>query len=125
MQTQRRFSVVALIVGTAAAACGGSSAAAPGPPPETFGGSPTALSVDVTMPPDVYLPSHIDIMQGGTVNFIFPSRPHNVIFDRKPGVPPDIDVRSDSTISRTFNAAGTFTFFCTLHFNMMGVVVVH
>jgi plastocyanin len=126
VQTRRRTSIVALILGAAAAAaCGGSSAAAPGPPPVTFGGSPTALSVDVTMPNNLYLPSHIDIQQGGTVHFIFPAFPHNVIWDRQTGMPADIDVTTDSTISRTFTTAGTFTYFCTLHVNMLGVVVVH
>jgi plastocyanin len=116
---------LSLVAVATAAACGGGGASATGPPPETFGGSPTALSVDVTMPNNLYLPSHIDIQQGGAVRFFFPALPHNVVFDRKAGAPADIDVTTDTTISRTFSTAGNFTYFCTIHFNMMGVVVVH
>ena len=117
--------IVVLIFAAGGVACGGASAAAPTPAPETFGGSPTAQLVEVTMPDNLFLPSHVDLQKGGTVRFVFPPLPHNVIFSRTPGEPADIDVRTDTVISRTFSAAGTFPYFCTLHLGMQGVVVVH
>ncbi len=106
-------------------ACGGSQ---PTPPPavvDTFGGSPTALSVDVTMPSVVFTPNNIDIAQGGEVRFIFASLSHDVRFNGAANAPADILTSSNVTVSRTFPVQGTYAFLCTIHSNMNGRVVVH
>lgn len=105
-----------------AAGCSGSEPTAPA---DTFGGSATALSVDVTMPGTAFIPNHIDIARGGVVRFVFAALAHDVRFGGNTSAPDDILVTSNTTVTRTFANAGTFTFLCTLHANMSGTVVVH
>jgi plastocyanin len=114
--------LLALATVVLAAGCSDST---PTAPVDTFGGSATSLSVDVTMPSTAYIPNHIDIAQGGVVRFIFAGLPHDVRFGGNPSAPQDILVTSNTTVSRTFANTGTFTFLCTLHANMTGTVVVH
>jgi plastocyanin len=114
--------LIALAAALLAAGCSGSSPTAPA---DTFGGSATALSVDVTMPGTAFNPNHIDIAKGGVVRFIFAALEHDVRFGGNASAPSDILVTSNATVTRTFANAGTFTFLCTLHANMSGVVVVH
>ncbi len=108
-----------------AAGCSGSSSPTSSTNTDAFGGSATATSVNVTMPDVVYNPNHIDIGRNGVVNFVFASTAHDVRFGGNAQAPSDILVSSNTTVSRTFTNAGTFTFLCTLHANMSGVVVVH
>lgn len=98
---------------------------APTEPTETFGGSPTALSVDVTMPGEVFRPNNIDIAEGGVVRFVFSALTHDVRFNAAASAPADILAASNATVTRTFSTAGSFPFLCTLHDNMTGIVVVH
>jgi len=92
---------------------------------ETFGGSATAQSVDVTMPAEKYTPNHIDIAKGGVVRFIFTALAHDVRFGGNAAAPADILATANATVSRTFANTGSFAFLCTLHANMTGTVVVH
>jgi plastocyanin len=118
--------IVALFAVMLAAGCSGSDSSPTGTTStDTFGGSATATTVDVTMPSLVYNPNHIDIARNGVVNFVFASIAHDVRFGGNAQAPNDILVTSNTTVSRTFANAGTFTFLCTLHANMSGVVVVH
>jgi plastocyanin len=88
------------------------------------GGFP--LTADVFMPGNIYSPFVTDIARTGTVRFVFPPDPHNVIFRHDtPGPPADIDILSNTNVSRTFNTAGTFTYDCTVHPGMTGLIVVH
>jgi plastocyanin len=125
MKISYRSIISTLILPLAAISCSSGSDAPTQAVPVTFGGSATALSVDVNMPALVYDPSHIDIALGGTLQFIFSDVQHNVIFATTTGAPANIDVTNNATVARQFNTAGTFTFTCTLHFNMNGTVVVH
>lgn len=85
----------------------------------------TANLAVVTMPPgDVFTPFQVIVPLGGTVRWEFPQRPHNVIFDKKAGVPADIQSAANTAVSRTFSALGTFPYDCTLHPGMSGEVVV-
>ncbi|HJU73432.1 MAG TPA: Ig-like domain-containing protein [Gemmatimonadaceae bacterium] len=85
----------------------------------------TANLAVVTMPPgDVFTPFQVTIPVAGTVRWEFPQRAHNVIFEKKAGVPADIQQVANTTVSRTFNTAGTFPYDCTLHPGMSGEVVV-
>ncbi len=94
-------------------------------PADTFGGSPTALLVDVNMPGLVYIPNNIDVAQGGVLRFVFTAVPHDVRFNGAANAPQDILATSNVVVTRTFPAKGTFAFLCTLHANMTGKVVVH
>ncbi len=85
----------------------------------------TANLAVVTMPPgDIFTPFQVTVPVGGTVRWEFPQRAHNVIFDKKAGVPADIQVTANAAVSRTFAALGTFPYDCTLHPGMAGEVVV-
>ena len=83
-----------------------------------------SASATVSMPAETFTPFTTAIIVGGMVHLDFPALPHNVIFDRVTGAPADILATSNRTVSRTFPAAGTFPYNCTLHPGMSGVVVV-
>lgn len=87
-------------------------------PPFTL---PTSAVVD--MPGDFFTPPVVYLAVNGTVTWRFPARPHNVVFTT-PGAPADIPLVSNVTLSRTFPAAGTFRYDCTIHPGMSGIVVV-
>ena len=98
---------------------------APAAEADTFGGSETAISLDVSMPGNRYMPNRIDVAQGAVVRFIFPSELHDVRFNGNPSAPADILAIAGTTVSRTFALKGTILFLCTLHANMTGTIVVH
>ncbi len=69
-----------------------------------------------------FTPATVDIAQGGTVTWTG-LLGHNVTFT-SPGSPANIS--GTSSESRTFNTAGTFNYFCSIHGSgMSGSVVVH
>ncbi len=70
-------------------------------------------------------PTPVDIALNGSVNFIFQSVTHNVTFNSGAGVPADVGNTANATVSRTFTAAGTFNYRCTIHPGMSGSVIVH
>jgi plastocyanin len=114
---------VLLILLAAALGCG-SEATTPAVT-DTFGGSPTALLVDVNMPGLVYSPNNIDIAQGGVLRFVFTELVHDVRFNGALNAPEDILGTSNMVVTRTFPVKGTFAFLCTFHSNMTAKVVVH
>jgi hypothetical protein len=109
--------LAALVVG-----CGGSGGGygtGPTPPP------PPANTVDAT-PAEAFTPASITVTAGTTVSFAFGSLGHNVFFDAVAGAPADIaGTNANTTITRVFNTAGTFTYTCHIHPNMHGTVVVN
>jgi plastocyanin len=54
----------------------------------------------------------------------FGTVPHDVTFGAATAAPPAIGLVSNTSVSRTFNAAGTFQYDCTVHAGMSGYVVV-
>lgn len=88
----------------------------------TVGAAP--LSAIVDMPGNSFTPFTSTIRVTGSVSFRFPATAHNVIFRPRAGAPQDILPESNTTITRTFNALGTFMYDCTLHSGMSGEVVV-
>jgi plastocyanin len=104
----------ALLAATLIAACSGDGN---GP-----SGTPMNATVQAT-PAQVFDPSDVRIQQNGTVNFQFGSLGHNVDFATTTGAPSDIPgTNINTTISRTFNTAGAFTYQCTIHPGMSGIV---
>ncbi len=86
------------------------------------------LAADVSMPGLTFSPFETLLKQGGTVRFIFPTLPHNVIWDARlagqAAAPTDINTTNNVVITRTFPNAGVFLYKCTLHPGMDGTIIV-
>ncbi len=111
--------VTALVVGTAdiTATISGKSATAR----ITVTSAPTTVTVN--MPGQTFAPFRALVKRGGTVNYVFPSLAHNVIFERVPGAPADIPGQvTNQTISRRFDTVRLYQYTCTLHPGMDGEV---
>jgi plastocyanin len=65
---------------------------------------------------------------GGTssITWTFQSVAHTVTWDNQPAGAnvAEIPATSNATVSRNFTIAGTYTYHCTIHSNMSGVIVV-
>lgn len=128
----------ALLVGLAfvcAAACSKSGTTAPATPGPGGNNNPgPSVPANNDPPPpntvnattgDTFDPSSLTVSVGTTVSFAFASTGHNVTFDAVAGRPADITgTNSNVTITRTFNAAGTFGYHCTIHAGMTGSITV-
>jgi plastocyanin len=86
---------------------------------------PSGIGAVVTMPGFSFVPYQVTIRAGQQVYFEFPQTPHNVIFNRKPGAPADIQETRNRSVARQFDVAGSFEYDCTLHPGMSGLVVVN
>lgn len=111
---------VSLAVGVAACGSSGTSMTQPGPP--TL--SPATATVNA-LPSIAFSPNSATVAPGGTITFAFGSVGHNVKFDTGANAPSDIaGSNANTSISRTFAAAGTYTYHCTIHPSMTGTIVV-
>jgi plastocyanin len=108
---------LALVAATtfAVSSCGGGTSS--GPPP-------VADQIDATASL-AFDPGTLTTNVGHTVTFAFGSVGHDVYFDAALGAPADIPgTNANTSITRTFNTAGTFTYTCHIHPFMHGSVVV-
>lgn len=96
---------------------GSKSQSPPPPPPANTVQATTGLA---------FTPNPLTVNSGETVTFAFGAVAHNVTFDAPGGATPaDIPgINSNVSIGRTFTAAGTYRFHCTIHPGMAGSVVV-
>jgi plastocyanin len=87
---------------------------------------PSPMTATVNATPSIsFAPSPLSVAPGGTVTFAFGSVGHNVFFDAVPDAPADIPgTNANSSATRTFPAAGTFTYTCHIHPGMKGTIVV-
>ena len=85
---------------------------------------PLAASVTATTS-QTFDPSSVEIAAGGTVTWTFQSVTHNVTFDSQAPQGGNIGNSTNTSVSRTFSASGTYNYHCTLHAGMSGTVVVH
>jgi plastocyanin len=69
-------------------------------------------------------PGSLTVAVGASVSFVFQSVAHNVTFNAVTGRPADIGTSTNTTVARTFGAAGTFVYQCTIHAGMAGTVIV-
>ena len=119
---------LALLAATcfAATACGGgggygSNVTNPPPPPPP----PTPDHVDATASL-AFTPTTLTTQAGHTVTFAFGSVAHNIFFDAATGAPANIPgENSNTSVTRTFDTPGTYTYSCHIHPFMQGKVVVN
>ncbi len=81
-------------------------------------------SAGVVAPAIAFQPATVDVSAGGTVTWTFASSPHDVSFTTA-GAPADVPVLQDGSASRTFPTNGSFSYRCSIHPPMTGVVHVH
>ena len=113
-----QMAVLSAALVVAAAACGGSDSPTGG---NNNNGGGTIVTASAA---SVFSPSSVTIAVGGTVTWEFGPLDHNVIFTGTAGAPASISATHSTSVSRTFNTAGSFAYVCTLHSNMAGVVFV-
>ncbi|MEA3018968.1 MAG: hypothetical protein QOI47_492 [Actinomycetota bacterium] len=104
-----RLLVVLLALTTVVAACGG-------------GGSSSTASTPgaVAVKDNLFSPQSITVKVGDTVTWTFKGNSaHNVTFDAFHS-----NLMKEGTYTHTFDAAGTFSYRCTVHPGMNGKVVV-
>jgi plastocyanin len=85
----------------------------PAPPPQTG---------DVRIVNDTYLPASITVNVGGTVTWINEDREHTVTATDRSWDSGIFDVGENFT--RSFDTAGTYPYFCIIHPDMQGTVIV-
>lgn len=73
---------------------------------------------------NAFFPRTVVVRRAGTVRWNFSTVAHDVTFGAAAGAPPGIGLVSNTSVSRTFNVAGTFQYDCTVHSGMTGYVVV-
>jgi plastocyanin len=83
-----------------------------------------AASASVSAPSLEYIPATVDVRAGGEVTWTAGLVDHTVTFTT-PGAPADIPFLQESSASRTFPTNGSFTYRCTIHPGMTGIVNVH
>jgi plastocyanin len=100
-----------------------------------LGAAAPAFAADVTIKNFAFTPDTITVAQGDTVTWHYagPDTNHSVTsdpgqadsWDSDPSGPPSsVTHPPGSVFSRMFNTPGTFTYFCKVHSNMHGKVVV-
>lgn len=104
---------------SAATSCSGGKDEPTAPP-----GNTGATTWEVFTPGLVFSPAFITIKLGDTVKWVITGVAHDVTFQAVTGAPQSIPVTTNQTVSRTFNAKGTFPYDCRTHPGMSGSVTV-
>ncbi len=121
--TARRIALFAITY-FGLSACGGGGYGSTSPTPTTPNPPPVADRVNATASL-AFDPSTLNTKVGHTVTFAFASVGHNIFFDAASGAPADIPgVNANTSVARTFDTVGTFTYSCHIHPYMTGKVVV-
>jgi plastocyanin len=109
----------------AAGACGGGGYGSTAPTTTPPTAPPVADHVDATASL-AFTPATLSTQAGHAVTFAFGSVGHNIFFDAATGAPANIPgVNSNTSVTRTFDTPGTFTYSCHIHPFMQGKVVVN
>ena len=118
MLTRKTGLVLATLAGALMLmACGGKGYGTTAPP--------SADKTVAATPSLTFTPSTLDVTVGDNVTFAFASVPHNVFFTQQAGAPADIAGNNTNvSITRTFAAAGTYTYTCHIHPSMQGTIEV-
>ena len=125
---------------TALVGCGGATNEAPPPtqasapaeelPPATApaGAEPATEATEVMIEGFQYVPATIEVPVGGSVMWTnLDDVPHTATSGASPDADGTFDtgnLAQNSSQSVTFDEAGSYTYFCSIHPNMVGTVVV-
>jgi plastocyanin len=93
-------------------------------PVTVTGTLPLTATVVASGTSDTFTPNFVAIARTGTVTWTFGARAHNVNFQGTASAPANISDSVNESEARTFNTAGTFSYICTLHASMSGMVLV-
>ena len=116
------FRRMGLVIGYCiASGCGGGDTTTPTRSPD-----PVLAATVVAASSIQFRPPTVSLVQGGTVTFQFEGVEHNVFFDNDPqGAPDNIATpTANKSVTRTFNTPGRYGYYCHIHPEMSGVVVV-
>jgi plastocyanin len=123
-----RFSIMVGAVLAFAAACGGSTATTgpaagtPAAPASVAAGCTGSAGTAVGIATNAFNPTSVTVAVGGVVTWANADpTTHTVTFDTGPDCG---RLAQGATVSRTFDAAGTFAYHCSIHTFMKGTVVV-
>lgn len=81
-----------------------------------------ATKVTVNISGVTFSPFRATLKVRGTVDYVFPSQKHNVLFEQVPGAPANIGDTLNVTISRQFNTVRLYRYSCSIHSGMEGEV---
>ena len=118
MLTRKTGLILATLAGALMVmACGGKGYGTTAPPAAD---NTVAATASLT-----FTPGTLSVNVGESVTFAFGSVPHNVFFTQQAGAPADIAGNNTNvSITRTFAAAGTYTYTCHIHPSMQGTIEV-
>jgi plastocyanin len=120
--TVRSFALVALTCFSTACGAGGYGSTSPS---QNVTNTPLVADQVNATASLAFDPPTLTTKVGHAVTFAFGSVGHNVFFDAATGAPADIPgVNASTSVTRTFDTAGTFTYACHIHPSMHGKVVV-
>jgi len=130
MTSSARRTTIGFTLAAAAGLAACSSSTSPGSGPG--GGASTTITASSTTTGGVYgsggnyffSPTPDSVTAGTAVTYQFGSVTHNVHFDAVANAPDSIPASSNTSVQRTFSAAGTYTYHCLIH-GIGGTVVVH
>lgn len=91
----------------------------------TAGSGTFPTNATVTTSNSSFSPAVVDIVTGGMITWTFATTSHNVNFNAAAGAPADIATTQNTSVSRSFPTAGSFSYFCNIHEGMTATVVVH
>ena len=113
----------ALLAGLALAACGGApAAAAPAAPPPPIPSQSAVATSSVDIANFAFSPAVITVAAGSTVTWINRDEDAHTVAIK--GLPPSRPLQNGDMFSQRFDRAGSFSYICSIHPNMHGLVVV-